>query len=178
MINVISLNESKTKLRIVHLTLCQSGKYFPKDVINFLSQKGKLQIPITGKIGKFSIVRLTIDSKECLAVNLTEPTFTDCFGGGTFNVTTKPIKPLVKTTEDITTNESDQVVSKIPSLKGSITEPRPERTNPNRPNKRNPTKTKIIPFPTYMAFSHDYSTIIRFNRFQNPTIQLYLSNVG
>jgi len=179
MYGVISFNKSESVIRIVQLTLCQFGKYFSKDVINFLSQQQTLPLPKNGKIGKVTIVRMKINSTDCLVVELFRSSFTNRFVGGNFKVRTKYFKRLVETTDDgiETVNPIELVVDEQPIL--NIPKPKPpsEKTDTVSTTKRKSTQTKVIPFPNYYVFNYDYSMVIRFNR-KNNSNYFYLSDVG
>jgi hypothetical protein len=158
---------------------CQFGKYFSKDVINFFLHQSTLQLPKSGKIGKISIVKLTIDSNECLVVNLSSWSFTNRFSGENFNVITKYFGPLCEPNKNVSVIEPrpEKAVTELPSINVTETKPQSEKTDTGHTTKRKPTKTKVIEFPSYLVFSYDYSMVIRFNR-QNPSNSFYLSNVG
>jgi len=179
MYTVITLNKNKTILRYVQLTRCQFGKYFSKDVINFFLHQSSLQLPKSGKIGKVSIVKLTIDSTECLVVNLYSSSFTNRFSGGNFKVITKYFGPSDGSNGNIIEIEPrpETVVTELSSLNIPETEPQSEKTDTGHKTERKPTKTRVIPFPNYYVFNYDYSMVIRFNR-QNPSFYVHLSNVG
>ena len=180
MFTVISLNKNKTTMRFVQLTLCQFGKYFSKDVINFFLNQRTLLLPKTGKIGKISIVKLMMGSTECLVVNLSSRSFTNRFsGGGNFNVITKKIGTSVEPNENVSVIGPllEKFVIELPSIKFLEPKPQSKKTDTGHPTKRKPTKTKVIPFPNYYVFNYDYSMVIRYNR-QNPSSYIPLSNVG
>jgi hypothetical protein len=173
---VISLNKNKTILRYVQLTRCQFGKYFSKDVINFLLQNNRL--PKTGKIGKTKIVKLTIDSTECLVVDLFCSAFTMRFSGGNFKVITKNIGPSYGSTGNVSVIEQqpEKVDSKLIPVNVTGPEPQSEKTDTGcKTNKK--TKTKVIPFKNYYVFNYDYSMVIQSNR-RNLSTFYILSDVG
>jgi hypothetical protein len=177
MYTVISLNKKKTILRYVQLTRCQFGKYFSKDVINFLLQNSR--IPKIEKIGKTKIVKFTIDSTECLVVDLFCSAFTNRFSGRNFKViTTKYIGPSYGSTGNVSVIEQqpEKVDSKL--IPEHVTEPKPqsEKTSTGcMTNKK--TKTKVIPFKNYYVFNYDYSMVIQSNRRNLSTFYIF-SDVG
>jgi hypothetical protein len=172
MYTVISRNKSKTKLRFVQLTLRQFGQLFSNEVIKVLTQKRKLLLTPIGKIGKISIEKITINSTECLVVNLFSSAFTNRFGGGNFKISTMKIKSSTdKITE--TVKPTENVVVKQPTLNT----PKPSKGNTVSTTKNKTIRTKVISFPNHYIFSYDYSVIIRPNRKILPAYS-YLSNVG
>ena len=178
---VISLNGSKTVMRMVQLTRSQFGKFFSKDVINYLLQPNILMFPLDGKIGKVSIVRITLDSTKYLAVELSGSAFTNRFSDGAFNVTTKiiGISTSVGTTNYVpeTDQPVEMVVDEQPSLTITHAEPQSEKADTGLKTNRKPAKTKVIPFPSDRIFSYDYSLVIRLHP-HHPANYFYLSNVG
>ena len=178
---VISLNGSKTVMRVVHLTRSQFGKFFSKDVINYLLQPNILMFPLDGKIGKVSIVRITLDSTKCLAVELSGSAFTNRFSDGAFNVTTKIISISTSVGTPNEDSETDQpvnlVVDEQPILTITTVEPQSEKADTGLTTNRKPAKTKVIPFPSDRIFSYDYSLVIRLNP-HHPANYFYLRNVG
>jgi hypothetical protein len=179
MYTVITFNSTRKILMFVELTLCQFEKYFSKDVTKVLSQKGLLQLPETGKIGKISIAKMTLGSTECLVVNLTSRSFNNRFSGGKFTVFTKHPGTLGDPNENVSIIEPQPktVITKLSSMKVLKNEPQSEKTDTGCSTKRKSTKTRVIPFPTNCIFSYNYSMIIRLNH-QNPPNSFYLSNVG
>lgn len=176
MFTVISLNQNNTILRYVQLTRCQFGKYFSKDVINFLLQNSR--IPKTGKIGKTKIVKLTIDSTECLVVDLFCSAFTIRFSGGNFKVITKYIGPSYGSTRNVSVIEQQPEKVDPKLISENVTEPEPqsEKTYTGRKTNKK-TKTKVIPFPNYYIFNYDYSMVIQSNR-RNLSAFYIFSDVG
>lgn len=194
---VITLNKNKTQMRFVQMTLCQFEKFFSNDIVNVLSQKRTLLFPVNGKIRKTSFVKMTINSTECLVVNLFRSAFTNRFGGGKFKVYTKHIvtfegpdgnvsvierqpEPVVieqPTPLYIVEPINEMVVPELPSINIPKPEPQSEKTDTGRSTNRKPIKTKVIPFPTNCLFSYNYSIIIRLTP-KIPSTSFYLSNVG
>ncbi len=178
MYTVISLNENKTSMKMVQLTLCQFGKYFSNKVINEMSQRRNILFPLNGKVGKVNIVKMTIKSTKCLVVELREKEFTKYFGSGKFPIYTQPVKPSsVEIIDGITetVKPTKKVVVKQPTL--TMPKPKPSKGNTVSTTKNKTIRIKFIPFPNHYIFSFDYSVIIRPNRKILPTYS-YLSNVG
>ena len=83
------ISETESTMRFVKLTLNQMRKLFSKEVIKVLSQERYLFLPVDGKVGRFSIVRMEIGDKYRLVLKLSTREFTQLFPDGNFKIITK-----------------------------------------------------------------------------------------
>ena len=82
------ISETESTMRFVKLTLNQMRKLFSKEVIKVLSQERYLFLPVDGKVGRFSIVRMEIGDKYRLVLKLSTREFTKLFPDGNFKIIT------------------------------------------------------------------------------------------
>lgn len=167
MYRVISLDKNNTTMRFVQLTYVQIRKLFRKEVINVLSQERYLFLPVDGKVGRFSIVRMKIGDTYCLVLKLSSREFTKLFPEGNYKIFTKKVGESQKKDETCFRENPVSVPASKPQPKMVVV-----HSSPNRKS----TKTKVIPFPNYYAFNYDYSMV--FYNHRNLSSFYIMSDVG
>jgi hypothetical protein len=85
------ISETQSTMRFVQLTLNQMRKLFSKEVIKVLSQERYLFLPVDGKVGRFTIVRMDIGKSYQLVLKLSSREFTKLFPVGNYKIFTKVI---------------------------------------------------------------------------------------
>jgi ATP-dependent Clp protease adapter protein ClpS len=97
MYTVITLNETRTILMFVQLTLGQLQEVLPKYVIRMLTGDQRHLLQIDGKYGKYSFCDMTIGSSKSLVVEIDFKRFSKLCPSDTFQVFTKTCETITKT---------------------------------------------------------------------------------
>lgn len=89
MYTVVSYNKSRTVIFYSQMSLRQLESLVPKYVVGILVRGLYHLLSIDGKFKKYSFSYITIDSTNCLAVNIGLKRFKKLFPAGSFNVLQK-----------------------------------------------------------------------------------------
>jgi len=151
----VSFNESKSSLMYVKLTHAQLSIFFPQYVIRILSVECEFKNQTDIKFRKFSFSRMTIDSTDCLVVELTFDQFNHFLTGSSFRVFT-----LTRKTQLTIIHNNSETLSLV-----SVLDPQPQIDIVHTSNNTNKTSTNFDNFSDYrsnmtISNTHDnYSSI-------------------
>lgn len=90
---IVTYNESRTVLLYAQVSFRQLELILPFYVVGILVNGLSHVLSIDGKFKKYTFSYITIDSTNCLAVNIGLKRFIKLFPAGSFNVLQKCMKP-------------------------------------------------------------------------------------
>ena len=93
---IITLNETRTILMFVQLTLGQLQNVLPKFVVRILTNEQRHLLPLDGKLKKYSFCNMVIGSSKSLVVEIDFKRFSKLCPSDTFQVFTKTCETINK----------------------------------------------------------------------------------